>query len=104
MNVVKAGYPPHQLTLIPELPVSSLGFANGDQVILTQKASSAAYTQPAPAAPQPARDATRMTSPRRVPAPVTPSGGVDHVETGSGVLVHRVRLPSSYEFSDLISP
>lgn len=87
---MKAGYPPHQLTLIPELPVSSLGLANGDQIILTQTAAlSSASTQPiAPApAPQPAR---ATTSPSKGAA--VSGSGPDNVPTEGGVLVHRVCL------------
>src|SRR5712671_2093234 len=40
--VVKVGYPPRSLTaVIPELPLSSLGLAPGDQLIVVQKSGSA---------------------------------------------------------------
>ena len=35
MHVVKLGYPPRALTLIPELPLSSLGLQRGDQLVVT---------------------------------------------------------------------
>ena len=35
--LVKGGYPPQPLTIIPELPVDSLGLKQGDQLVVTQK-------------------------------------------------------------------
>ena len=84
------GYPPYPLTLIPELPLSSLGLANGDQVILTQKAGTVAYAQPTPTVPQSARAETSPISSGGPPAASTTSGGVDYVEIDSGLLIHRV--------------
>ncbi|KAL5489750.1 OTU1 [Sanghuangporus weigelae] len=102
---LKSGYPPHQLTLIPELPVSSLGLKPGDQIILTHKAGAA----PAPAStsvpfgsqatpPPPSTPLSTGAPPRSaglresyLAMPTTPSaGGTDYVSTESGVLVHRV--------------
>ena len=86
---MKAGYPPYQLTLIPELPLSSLGLANGDQIIVTQKAGSTVFTQPEPTVQPSTRGTTSPTSPKDN----TKSGEPDYVVTDSGVLVHRVCMP-----------
>ncbi|KAF4603798.1 ubiquitin-specific protease otu1 [Pleurotus pulmonarius] len=74
---LKAGYPPRDLQLVPQLPVSSLGLRSGDQIILT------------PGAPAPPTSAPRQPQP---PAPSAPAGkGPVHVATSDGsFLVHRV--------------
>ena len=96
--VVKAGYPPHSLTLIPELPLESLGLKQGEQLIVTQKLeasqrpSSQRTTAPASTSAvytTPATGLTRSQASEPVPAPQT--NGPDHVETEGGYLVHRVR-------------
>ena len=104
---VKAGYPPRSLTaVIPELPLSSLGLAPGDQLIVNQKSGSAAPPTGVTSTAQ-----TLPTSPRALvnrsatlPTPslnaaqaasalsTTTSGGPDHVEVDGGYLVHRVRV------------
>ena len=102
MTIVKSGYPPRQLTLIPELPVSSLGLRAGDQIILTQKPGTA--PSPASSTPLSSQAAPPPSTPLSAGAPrsaglresylaipTTPSGGTDYVNTDSGVLIHRVR-------------
>jgi hypothetical protein len=104
---VKAGYPPRSLTaVIPELPLSSLGLAPGDQLIVNRKSGSAAPPTGVPSTAQ-----SLPTSPRALVNPSaslsTPSsnaaqaapavsttrdGGPDHVEVDGGYLVHRVRV------------
>ncbi|KAI0780957.1 OTU-domain-containing protein [Trametes elegans] len=103
---LKAGYPPHPLTLIPELPIDSLGLKQGEQLVVTQRSSgithglglppSAATSSPA-AAPSPDAAMTGLTaSQARSPTPVSkPSGakrggGPDYVLTSNGYLIHRV--------------
>ncbi|OCH85689.1 hypothetical protein OBBRIDRAFT_739490 [Obba rivulosa] len=86
---LKAGYPPQPLTLVPELPVSSLGLAPGEQLVLTQRAPAA----PAPsAAAPPSAPMTGLTAsqvPPRAPPPAR--AGPDWVEMPDGsYLVHRV--------------
>ncbi|KAI0035532.1 hypothetical protein K488DRAFT_43091 [Vararia minispora EC-137] len=45
---LKVGYPPRALeAVIPELPISSLGLKNGDQITVTQKTSSTPAARPA---------------------------------------------------------
>ncbi|KAI0345374.1 OTU-domain-containing protein [Trametopsis cervina] len=92
---LKAGYPPHSLTLIPELPVESLGLQQGEQLIVTQKAEAALRPTAAPLSAPLASPAAPMTSlmASQVRESVTPSpsaGGPDYVETDGGYLVHRV--------------
>ncbi|EPQ58041.1 OTU-domain-containing protein [Gloeophyllum trabeum ATCC 11539] len=94
---LKAGYPPQTLTVIPELPLESLGLKPGDQLIVNSKPGAAPQTAPAPA---PARapsapssgNATlgRSSVPRIPPSSGTVSSGPDYVETDNGTLVHRV--------------
>jgi ubiquitin thioesterase OTU1 len=104
--LVKAGYPPRALTgVIPELPISSLGLAPGDQLIVNQKPGSA-VTQGATLTPQPAVPANPhaavisphaplpppSSNPRpAATAPSAQSSGPDFVRTEGGYLVHRVR-------------
>ncbi|KAL1947878.1 hypothetical protein VTO73DRAFT_13602 [Trametes versicolor] len=103
---LKAGYPPHPLTLIPELPIESLGLKQGEQLVVTQRSSaglthgSAQPPRAAAAAPtslvsSPAAAMTGMTASQvRSPAPVSrPSkkgDGPENVLTSNGYLVHRV--------------
>jgi ubiquitin thioesterase OTU1 len=101
--LVKAGYPPRALTgVIPELPISSLGLAPGDQLIVNQKPGSAGATPTTPSA-LPTNPHATIVSPRvsrpqsSNPRPVAPtpsaveSSGPDSVRTAGGYLVHRVR-------------
>jgi hypothetical protein len=104
---VKAGYPPRSLTaVIPELPLSSLGLAPGDQLIVNQKSGSAApptgvtsTAQSLPTNPRalvnPAASLSTPSSNAAQAAPAlstTRSGSPDHVEVDGGYLVHRVRV------------
>ncbi|KAJ7581140.1 hypothetical protein C8J56DRAFT_959221 [Mycena floridula] len=84
-QILKTGYPPRTLTLVPELPVSSLGLTRGDAIIVEEGATSS----------PPAKAVTPI--PRAVPPPEKPrsplsaqSSGPEHVSTGSGYLIHRV--------------
>lgn len=102
---LKAGYPPQPLTLIPELPISSLGLKQGDQLTLLQKAAPTA----APSAPRSdSAPASSVTSPMSAmtgltasqfsqwdsPAPTTSSAGrtsgPDSAPMEGGYLVHRI--------------
>jgi len=88
---VKAGYPPKSLTLIPELPISSLGLSKGEQLIVNQNGRAQATRS------TPTKSAT--TSPgivsqpgARLSAPAKPTTNEpDSIETEGGYLVHRVR-------------
>ena len=95
---MKAGYPTRQLSLVPELPVSSLGLKGGDQIIVTQKGSALTESNAAPVSSFPA--ASSSSSAKAPSANVArnnvaslskmTAAGSDYVDTGSGVLVHRV--------------
>ncbi|KAG8217872.1 hypothetical protein J3R82DRAFT_6038 [Butyriboletus roseoflavus] len=81
---IRSGYPPKMLTLVPELPLSSLGLQAGEQIIINQKMSTPTTTNPP--APTPA---SRPPAPARRTA-VPQRTGPASVPTSSGVLVHRV--------------
>lgn len=100
--LVKAGYPPRSLTLISQLPVSSLGLQKGDQIIVTQLENSVSPL-------------TRQTSPPKIP-PSTILGvnppissrsppqakeaiGDEYVDTDGGVLIHRVSYISRPKYN-----
>lgn len=115
LYTVKAGYPPRALTaVIPELPLSSLGLAPGDQLIVVQKSGSAAplpppgVTSAAPTLSSPvnpaypghtpaaaARPAPSSSNPRQAEAPrlstTTEDNGPDYVAMDGSYLIHRVR-------------
>lgn len=106
--IVKAGYPPRPLTaVIPELPLSSLGLAPGDQLIVVQKSGSAAPPGVSSAAPPispvnqrspPAGRSPPSSNPRQA-APVastTEGDGPDYVDVDGGYLIHRVRRVVDY--------
>ncbi|KAJ8519460.1 hypothetical protein ONZ45_g3573 [Pleurotus djamor] len=79
-QICKTGYPPRPLTLVPELPVSSLGLRPGDQIIVSESASA-----PAPVAPPPVSVAAPA------PVPSASASGPASVETQDGShLVHRI--------------
>jgi len=102
---LKTGYPAHSLTLIPELPLSSLGLKQGEQIIVTEKSPVGGP----PITSQPTSPTTTTTR-SRAPAPVAPIGfprevqqplspaapssssssGPDYVQTDGGYLVHRI--------------
>ncbi|EJD02481.1 OTU-domain-containing protein [Fomitiporia mediterranea MF3/22] len=97
---LKYGYPPRQLTLVPELPVSSLGLKSGDQIILTQGAvtTTTAAHDPAPPNSTASNLSAQATASRSTLTPPLQSamsfeasqGGPDYVPTDAGILVHRV--------------
>ncbi|KZT11322.1 OTU-domain-containing protein [Laetiporus sulphureus 93-53] len=98
---LKAGYPPHPLTLIPELPLSSLGLKAGDQLTLIQKASApsapATFQSTSAAVSSLGSQAAAMTgmtaSQARSPEPPASKGrstGPDVVPMEGGYLVHRI--------------
>lgn len=88
---VKSGYPPKGLTLVPELPLSSLGLQRGDQLTVTAKPGSGSTTVEAvppvaPAAgPRPIPTSTVSAAKARTSVP-----NDGYVETEAGTLVHRV--------------
>ncbi len=102
---VKAGYPPRPLTIVPELPVDSLGLKQGEQLVVTQRptsghqafqaASSTAFPAPSPAA---AMTGLTTSQTRDSPRPAVPAatsvgkGGLDYVLTNNGYLMHRVSV------------
>lgn len=110
--LVKLGYPPKPLLLIPELPIASLDIKRGEQIIVVQTSSSSTPTAstfppvPAPSRPnpvastepKPAPSATaaapepqhRPSAPKSAPPPTAGREGPETVETPSGTLVHRV--------------
>ncbi|KAL1663246.1 hypothetical protein EV715DRAFT_195843 [Schizophyllum commune] len=91
---LKAGYPPRDLTLIPELPVSSLGLAAGEQIIVSETpggGGSAPFQASAPqATPAAPAAATRAGAPSAAVMPPSSNGPV-HVEMRDGsFFIHRV--------------
>ncbi|KAI1795894.1 OTU-domain-containing protein [Ganoderma leucocontextum] len=106
---LKAGYPPHPLTLVPELPIDSLGLQQGEQLVVTQRqasghqafqsargAPSTAFPAPSPA---PAMTGLTASQTRDSPRPIVPTatkpgvgngGGPDYVLTRNGYLMHRI--------------
>lgn len=76
---MKSGYPPRALTLIPELPLSSLGLKSGDQLIVNEIADGRPAPQPV-AAVQSQKASTSSETP-------------EHVEADGSFLIHRVRTP-----------
>ncbi|KAG1754635.1 hypothetical protein EDB19DRAFT_1902765 [Suillus lakei] len=88
---LRSGYPPRSLTVIPELPLSSLGLKPGDQVIVNQSVvSSPTRTAPPKAEPvssqPPQSSLSQPNSSRLAPG----KSGPDYVDTPNGVLVHRI--------------
>ncbi|PFH54217.1 hypothetical protein AMATHDRAFT_186029 [Amanita thiersii Skay4041] len=96
-QLLKAGYPPRSLTLVPELPISSLGITSGDQIIVNEVAD--------PTTPQSAslRAPVSVSLPKPPRVPIRPSNntmgqafaGIStqeliHVEMDGGSLIHRV--------------
>ncbi|EJU05170.1 hypothetical protein DACRYDRAFT_46498 [Dacryopinax primogenitus] len=67
---LKVGYPPRTLTLIPDLPISSLGLQRGDQLIVNISANTPApRTVPAPVAPAQPDITVHVPSHHPVPPP-----------------------------------
>ncbi|KAI0094121.1 hypothetical protein BDY19DRAFT_981765 [Irpex rosettiformis] len=91
------GYPPHGLTLIPELPIESLGLKQGEQLIVAQNAEASRAHRPAATAQagvgdSPAGPMTGLTA-SQVPDSISPSpgpSGPDYVLTEGRYLVHRI--------------
>lgn len=119
LYAVKVGYPPKALTaVIPELPLSSLGLAPGDQLIVVQKSGSAAsaaaptlsssspanpaYPGHTPAAARPTHTPSLNSNPNprqvggapTLPTTIKDDGRPDYVTMDGGYLIHRVRVPS----------
>ena len=98
--LVKTGYPPRSLTLVPELPVSSLGLVSGDQLIVTQRAGSSVATGSTTVSSNPGFSTqvspSRTAQTSRPAAYSTPiltsqSPASEYAQTSDGgVLVHRV--------------
>jgi len=100
---LKAGYPPHSLTLIPELPLTSLGLSIGEQLIVNTKQpgsglSSSAGLITSPRGPS-AQDSAifgsgRLPTSQATPIPTSPArvdtSEPDFVETDGGFLIHRI--------------
>ncbi|ELU45003.1 OTU domain-containing protein [Rhizoctonia solani AG-1 IA] len=87
---LKSGYPPKALTLIPELPLSSLGLQRGDQITVTAKPGSVSATT-GPSVPTAPVSAPRPPASVQTPKASTGSTNDGFVETDVGTLVHRVR-------------
>ncbi|KAL7283377.1 hypothetical protein ACG7TL_002807 [Trametes sanguinea] len=107
---LKAGYPPHPLTLVPELPIDSLGLKTGEQLVVTQRSSGISHGSGAPsrtsaasgatfASASPAAAMTGMTASQvhdPSPAPASRAtggakgGSPEYVLTSQGYLIHRV--------------
>ncbi|KAG8905203.1 ubiquitin-specific protease otu1 [Tulasnella sp. 403] len=88
----KVGYPPRALEVVPELPVSSLGIQNGDQLLVSASVStqtpptaSAATSRSTPRTPNVSAPAFEPRVPPRQEQP-----SADQVDLPEGTLVHRV--------------
>ncbi|KAJ7685374.1 hypothetical protein DFH06DRAFT_1264634 [Mycena polygramma] len=109
---LKSGYPPRTLTVVPELPLSSLGLSAGEQIIVSDNGSGDVNKPHPPSSPflnpssssssrtphavstAPSSRAPPASPPSRpTPAAVRPpasASGPDAVETDGSFLVHRV--------------
>ncbi|KAJ6525646.1 hypothetical protein B0H19DRAFT_1198185 [Mycena capillaripes] len=113
---LKSGYPPRTLTIVPELPLSSLGLSAGEQIIVSEIAEASGITRPnkPQSSSSPFLNPTSSSSSRATPAvspapssrappasfpsrPILPAvtppasaSGPDAVETDGSFLVHRV--------------
>lgn len=90
---MKYGYPPQNLALIPELPISSLGLKPGEQLIVNENTDGASRV---PINPPSKAAASAPTAPRVTPStssalPKPKSDDPESVPTEGGVLMHRVR-------------
>ncbi|KAM6500396.1 hypothetical protein JOM56_003410 [Amanita muscaria] len=85
---LKSGYPPTALTLVPELPISSLGIKSGDQILVSEGGESITLGA-APARPQ-ANNSSFLNPLQSLLPRGLSSSGPDYVETDAGVLIHRV--------------
>jgi ubiquitin thioesterase OTU1 len=87
--LVKSGYPPRALAIVPELPFESLGLKRGDQIFVSEEPNPDTHI---PSVQPPVGPVSRSTQPPPLPAPTTrpqPSGP-DRVEVDGGFLIHRV--------------
>ncbi|KAH9483705.1 Putative ubiquitin thioesterase otu1 [Psilocybe cubensis] len=102
-QILKAGYPPRQLTIVPDLPLQALGLQRGDQIIVNEASSdqapppqsqSSSVPARSPLAPAPTQTYTAPAPiPRSVPVQPSPpvqSSGPDSVEVDGSFLVHRI--------------
>ncbi|KAG6867031.1 hypothetical protein C0991_003949 [Blastosporella zonata] len=98
---LKAGYPPRTLTLVPELPIESLGLKPGEQIIVSEILDTSSVYPVPPISSQssaaspfgssaPASSQAALSSPASVPASRSPTTKPDYVETDDGVLIHRI--------------
>ncbi|KAF9469199.1 hypothetical protein BDZ94DRAFT_1279149 [Collybia nuda] len=99
---LKAGYPPHALTLIPELPLASLGLKSGEQIIVSELVTDSSQRSSGPTSRNnpvtPVSPTRRGATDNMGPMPTTipastaspQSTGPDSVATDGGVLVHRI--------------
>ncbi|KAK0210873.1 hypothetical protein DFS33DRAFT_1296101 [Desarmillaria ectypa] len=93
-QILKHGYPPQSLTLIGELPVSSLGLTRGDQLIVNEEPGH--VPDPLRSSP-PANPGFRSAPPARTSSiPIIPASPpaiantLEHVPIDGGYLIHRV--------------
>lgn len=86
----KAGYPPHSLTVIPELPLESLGLKPGEQLIVSAKPGLQAQFSSTPTANIPTPATRYAPSPSQPPPAPASTSGPDYVEVEGGYLVHRI--------------
>ncbi|KAF8643845.1 hypothetical protein AX16_008862 [Volvariella volvacea WC 439] len=90
-QTLKAGYPPQPLTVIPELPLSSLGLKSGEQIIVSESSDRSASSLVAQPPVSSAAIQPPASSHSQPPAPtLSRPAGPDFVETDTGFLVHRV--------------
>ncbi|KIJ41200.1 hypothetical protein M422DRAFT_68263, partial [Sphaerobolus stellatus SS14] len=95
LQALKTGYPPKSLTMIPQLPITSLGLQKGDQLIVTQMDGTASGTSLSSLPPKIAPsnslgiNASSSISPSSIPSGKQALGD-EYVVTDGGVLVHRV--------------
>ncbi|PBK78278.1 OTU-domain-containing protein [Armillaria solidipes] len=93
-QILKHGYPPQSLTLIGELPVSSLGLTRGDQLIVNEEPG---HAPDPPRSSPPANPAFRQAPAARTSSiPAIPASSPaaanssEHVPAEGGYLIHRV--------------
>jgi ubiquitin thioesterase OTU1 len=101
--LVKSGYPPRALTIVPELPFNSLGLQRGDQIFVSESPPNLDTYIPSvqPSVQPPVGPIPRPIHPPPLPAPITTSVP-DHVEVDGGFLIHRVKACIVY-FSLLLT-
>ncbi|KAF8798157.1 OTU-domain-containing protein [Phlegmacium glaucopus] len=86
-QILKSGYPPRALTIVPELPFNSLGLQRGDQIIVSEVPvlpNSDTRIRP------PSGPVSGPTQPP-LPAPILqPTSGPDYIKVDGSFLIHRV--------------